>query len=52
MVLDELYYGNIYPSEQILVRNNEYHKLCKCTVDKRNQKNTRELNLSVDIFVK
>lgn len=27
MVLDELYYGNIYPSEQILIHDKEYQKL-------------------------
>lgn len=31
MVLDELYYGNIYSSEQILVHDREYHKLRKHT---------------------
>lgn len=31
MILDELYYGNIYPSEQILVHDKEYHKLRKHT---------------------
>ena len=31
MVLDELYYGNIYPSEQILIHDKEYQKLHKHT---------------------
>lgn len=31
MVLDELYYGNIYLSEQILVHDKEHHKLHKHT---------------------
>lgn len=31
MVLDELYYGNICPSEQIHPKDKEYHKLRKHT---------------------
>lgn len=31
MVLDELYYGNIYPSEQILIHDKEYQKLHRHT---------------------
>lgn len=31
MVLDELYYGNIYPSEQAVCQEKEYRKLHKHT---------------------
>lgn len=31
MVLDELYYGNIYPSEQAVSQDREYYKLHKHT---------------------
>lgn len=31
MVLDELYYGNIYPSEQAVSQDKEYYKLHKHT---------------------
>lgn len=31
MILDELYYGNIYPSEQIIIHDKAYQRLRKRT---------------------